>query len=329
MNHNDARTLLELDENIVLNEIILKRQYRLMALRYHPDKNKSADAAERFHKITDAFEYLKKNCDDYENESIYDDNDNENENDYANEFYQKHFDKSDYKYLLFCFFKSLIKGDSENITENREYQSVKRKIMTIITTMVSDVCENKALDLCKCVDKNLLKNLFYVLKKYKDTFHLTDRFVNEVENILNKKYEDLECIILNPFIEDLLNDNVYKLKYCNDTYIIPLWHDELVYECNGNEFYVKCIPILPDRMWLDEHNNVNVELECILGDLFGKEELYIPIGQKDFKIFIKDIRLVKKQTIVLYGLGISKINTKQIYDNSNRSDIIIHLYLSM
>ena len=36
----------------------IRRAYRVLALRYHPDKNKDADAEERFKEITEAYEVL-------------------------------------------------------------------------------------------------------------------------------------------------------------------------------------------------------------------------------------------------------------------------------
>ena len=39
----------------------LKRSYRQLALKTHPDLNKSVDAAEKFRQITEALEFLLKN----------------------------------------------------------------------------------------------------------------------------------------------------------------------------------------------------------------------------------------------------------------------------
>ncbi|EDR29941.1 hypothetical protein EDI_120510 [Entamoeba dispar SAW760] len=50
------------------NEEDIKKAYRKLALQYHPDKSKEEDAAEKFQKITDAYNFLSN----YRNKRVYD-----------------------------------------------------------------------------------------------------------------------------------------------------------------------------------------------------------------------------------------------------------------
>jgi curved DNA-binding protein CbpA len=63
---DDYYKVLDLNENASLEEI--RKSFRTLALRYHPDKNKNVGSKEKFMKIAEAYEVLsdgigKKNHD--------------------------------------------------------------------------------------------------------------------------------------------------------------------------------------------------------------------------------------------------------------------------
>ena len=63
---DDYYTALELNKNASLDEI--RKSFRTLALKYHPDKNKNEGSKEKFMKIVEAYEVLsdengKKNYD--------------------------------------------------------------------------------------------------------------------------------------------------------------------------------------------------------------------------------------------------------------------------
>ena len=63
MNIGQARELLGLRRNEIADIDAIKRQYRMKALLYHPDKNKSENAASQFRDIHEAYKLLSNNVD--------------------------------------------------------------------------------------------------------------------------------------------------------------------------------------------------------------------------------------------------------------------------
>jgi DnaJ-class molecular chaperone len=107
MNYDIACEYLEINEEIVLTLEELKRKYRIKALMYHPDKNKSEDAVSKFQKIQSSYEYLLK----YEGFTADDDyDDTDIEDDYSGH------PKGKYLSLLFSFLKNVLR--EENLPRN-------------------------------------------------------------------------------------------------------------------------------------------------------------------------------------------------------------------
>ena len=60
MNYDYACSILEFTDCDDINEGTIKKRYRMLALVYHPDKNISDGASEKFIKIKEAYDYLLK-----------------------------------------------------------------------------------------------------------------------------------------------------------------------------------------------------------------------------------------------------------------------------
>ena len=290
MNTSRARELLEL--NVDFSEQELKKQYRRKALLYHPDKNREPDAATKFREIHEAYQYLATH--DLEVDS----------------------DSSDYESVLMRFLKTLWGQEDD-----------KSRLFYMIVHKIANCCEARALTILEKMDKNVLIKIHGIFDNYREVFHFSEGFLKTVEKVLNEKMKRDECIILNPFIDDLFDHNLYKLTESGGTFLVPLWHDELVYDNGGSDLYVKCEPVLPENMRIDSKNNIHVELEYNIQELLYREEIEIFIGKRVFKFSPSDLKICKSQTFILYSQGFSRINTKDIYDISRLGDVILHIGL--
>lgn len=308
MNYKTAVKILEIDiEKEELNNNIIKKKYRMLALQFHPDKNNTEYARTKFHDIQNAYEFLTKN-----NKSEDDDIDSFlNEQTYS------------YKDLLGIFLKSLLEeggfGNNINDVQFKIYQNILQKI--------SRLCEERTIELLKNINKNLLIKIYEVLFKYQSVLYISDVLLIKIREVLDEQMKNDECIILHPILEDLFDHNIYKLNYQERTMLIPLWHHELVYDISGADLYVRCFPILSDNVSIDSNNNISVDLQYDIRELLSKEEIKIDLGGHRFCFNVEDLRVVPQQTAILKGAGIPSINSKDIFSINERSNLMLNIRL--
>lgn len=295
----------------------LKNRYRRLALIYHPDKNKAPDAADKFREVQEAYEFLMK----YEG---FVDDDNEFDDiveEQSEQYYTWRNDQSTgYNNILFSFLNPIFGSDI--------FQDITSRLLRTILDKISQKCEEKAFQILRQLDKRIFSKIIQILHKYSDILHLSKEFLDKLDNIFEEQYQGDECIILSPFLDDLFDDKLYRLTHNGNTYFIPLWHTELVYDNSGAELYVQCTPILPDNVIIDENNNIMVQLEYTVEDIWNKKEVDVILGKKQFHIMRNQLKLTNEQLIILQGKGISNINTDEIYDVSKKSDIYVHIKIT-
>ena len=304
MNYKIACNNLNISLSEEITTELLKRQYRTLALKYHPDKNPEENAVSKFQEIQESYEYLMKYKDFIECDENSDD---ENED----------MNKNNYKTILLSFLKNILIPDTRN------------KIFYNILKQIANTCEANALDILNKVEKQNLIKIYEIIEKHREVLHFTEDFLEKIKEILNDKIKNDECIILNPTIDDLFENNLYKLKVNGFVYVVPLWHNELVYDNSGNDIYVKCNPILPDNIEIDEKSNIIVSSEQNINDIWNIDSFIINVGKTQFYIKRETLRLKEYQTIIFTRQGISRINTKNIYDITNKSDVLITIKLKI
>jgi len=296
MNFQKACKILNIDSKQNINVDELKHKYKRSALKYHPDKNNSIDAKTKFQEVSEAYQYLCEN--------------NMNLNDISPE-------NTSYSDILFTFINNIIPIDKD------------ADVIHIIFKKLTHICETKSNDFLDKLDKETLIKKYNIIKMNKDIFYINTEYINKIESIINNKNKNDEMIILNPTIEDLFDNNLYRLTINQKTYIIPLWHHELEYDNNGKNLYVRCNPVLLDDIEIDEINDIHVYKMFNIHDLWGHKDIDIKIGNHIFTIEVNKLKLMRNQTILMCNSGISRPNIKNIYDVSILSTVHIHVTLEL
>jgi len=296
MNFQKACKILDINSKQKINIDELKHKYKRGALKYHPDKNNSIDATTKFQEISEAYQYLCEN------------NVNLNELSQAN---------TSYSDILFTFINTIIPIDKDI------------GVIHVIIQKLTHICETKSNDFLDNLDKETLIKIYNIIKMNKDIFHIKPEYISKIESIINNKVQDDEVIVLNPTLEDLFDNNLYRLTIDKKTYIIPLWHHELQYDNNGKDLYVRCNPVLLDDIEIDEINDIHFYKTYNIHDLWRQEHIDVEIGSRIFTVEVNKLKIMRNQTIFICNSGISRPNIKNIYDVSILSTVHIHLMLEL
>ena len=303
MNQEKAYDILEIDRNTrYLSLADLRKKYHKQALKYHPDKNgNNLESTEKFQQINEAFHFIKEQS----KFSNHEDNDHEDDNQKSSENLSS--EKNKYTEILVSFLSSIVDG---------KYREILKKI-------ILNVKNTLTLDLLNDLDKEACMNVYVFLTKYSSVFHLSSEFLGRVREKVLKKYEDTTLYILNPSVDDLMRNNFYKLVDNEKTYYVPLWHNESYFD---NNIIVLCEPSLPKGYYIDESNDLIVDLKYDLKEILNLETLEVKIGSCTTKqVFVSDLYIRKNQLYRLRGCGISKVNENDVYDVSERSDILLNI----
>jgi curved DNA-binding protein CbpA len=315
MNYKRAFEILEIDTTKTgynkINFEYLKKQYRKLALKNHPDKNgKTPESNNKFQQINEAYNYLKKELK-YQKLDLDEDGENENINNDTN-------DSSIYYDILKQFVMSILEG----------------KYTDIFLRVINDiVCGAKSisLKLFDGLDKDTSMNIYVFLSKHRSVLHLSQEILEEVRLIVIHKYDNVQIYKLNPSINDLFNNNVYKLFHNDKLFLVPLWYNESYFDVSGCEIIVVCEPELPEDVIIDDdNNNIYVEAEIYKDELhefiINDTNILINIGFKEFTIPLSELHMKKEQIYRIRGQGLTKIKP-DIYDISEKADIIVKIMI--
>jgi hypothetical protein len=323
MNYNTAFEILEIDTNNTnytnITFELIKKKYHKLALQNHPDKNGNThESNEKFKQINEAYNYLKREIKIIQNNC--DENDDSVNDDQTSSVY---FD------ILKLFIKGLLDGKYNDIFIN------------IVQDIVSGY-KKISLKLFDDLDRENAINVYLFLSKYKSILHLSDTSLDEIKSIVIQKYDNVEIYKLNPNINDLLNNNFYKLYVNDKLYLVPLWYNEVYFEKenedenknknnNNNEIIVLCEPELPEGVKIDDDNNIYIEktinIQTELPNLVANDaSLTIEIGDQRYYILVSELSMKREQYYKIKNKGITKPND-DVCNVSQKSDIIVKIIM--
>lgn len=312
MDYKLAFEILEIDTSDVYYKEIsleyLKKKYHKLALQNHPDKNgNTIESNEKFKKINEAYQYLKNEIGYLDKDNLEEKNDNDNE-----------FTSTMYMDILQIFMKKIFEGNYTEI------------VSKIIKEIVSSSCKKISFKIFEDLDKDSTLRIYTFLSKYRYILHLSQDVLEEVRKIVLNKYNNVLVYKLNPSINDLLNNNIYKLYVEKELYLVPLWYNEIYFDGSNSEILVVCEPEFPENIKIDDDNNIFIDIEVNIiehiPNLIKDNNIDIRIGDKLFKIPLSTLYLRKEQYHRIKNEGLSKIKN-DIYDISEKGDIIVKIIL--
>jgi hypothetical protein len=309
MDFQSAIKILELSHSFSLIE--LKKNYYKLSLKWHPDKNKTNSCATlKFQEISEAYMFLKEYVETHSSEQ-------EGMNEYNNSDIDSDLHNIDnFDSILNKFMDTLL------------CKKINKEIIINMMEKLTNNCNKISIKLFENMDKETALEIFSYLKQYNDIMHISEESLNEMYFILNDKFKNDEIIHLHPIIDNLLNDEIYKLDFDKTTYYIPLWHHQLSYDLSlNNQLIVYIHPLLDNHINIDNNNNIHINLTSRIGGLLDQGNILFNLGGKVFEICCNKLKIIKNQDCIIKNRGILNINVNDIYNNSYRSDIIVHLTL--
>ena len=307
MDYKRACLTLDIDFNIKrLDLALIRKQYKLLALKYHPDKNKHCK--NKFIEIKESYDFLESyiNID----ASVREEEEKEEDKDHS-----KDNDHSEYTQLLYYFLTA--------------YASP--VLIQIISNIILNT-ESITFNTIESLEKEDLWDIYHFLKKYNQMLNLDESLFEQIREWINEKYTNDTFYYLNPALNDLLECNCYKLWDNDKYYIVTLWHNEVHFdvENTNNKIIVFCDPEISDtNITINEHTNIVAEYHVAFDKhILENSSMSFMLENKWFNIPLEKISMKPLQYIRIPNQGIPKIDKNDIYNVIKKNDIIIKLIFS-
>ena len=180
------------------------------------------------------------------------------------------------------------------------------------------------------MDKDTSINIYNFLSNHRSILHLSQELLEQIREIILKKYNNVLVYKLNPSINDLINNNLYKLVVEDELFLVPLWYNEVYFDASNCEIMVICEPQLNENIIIDDDNNIHFETKIDFENLYKliseNKDIMIEIGNKQFSIPVSELLMKREQYYRIKGQGLTKVNNDtDIYNVSDKADIIVKI----
>ena len=314
MSVSDALQILGLSEydiNALTLDVVV-RQYRRMALKYHPDKNDNSDEShDAFHQLTDAYDIVRIVVSLSEEEDMTDTSDTA---------------PTGYFDVLSQFVKSVMTASTAPNMNHVQPSVLHKKIIEIVSNY-----QDISVNMFENIDRETSVSIYQFLCAYRDTLYISPEVLDRIRIVIQSKFEDLLIYTITPTLDDMLLDKVFKLNVEGHTYLVPLWHKEVYFDDKTRpeqEILVLCEPQMDDLLCrLDDNNNIHVAGEIAFSldllDSGGWSDIAVPGSAKTVRVLNRCLALVPTQIVRIVGEGVLRIHEKDMYNNIDRGDIFV------
>jgi len=193
---------------------------------------------------------------------------------------------------------------------------------TLLDYVISHII-NKSESIMEDIDVNTLKNIRRYIMFYKPPKF--DAIISLMDVIISRKEIEPE-IILQPTIDDLMEQKIYKYMRGDEEFMVPLWHCDMIFtELSGKEFAIKCVPKLSKEFEIDIDNNLHYYVKRNIQKLLDMDMFTISIGKEIINLDMKKIYIQKHQIYTIKNKGIPIIQSLE--KTIELGDIVIHIEL--
>lgn len=283
---------------------LIKKSYYKLALKHHPDKGGDP---QRFNEIKEAYDFIIHV-------------EKTGTNGISSSAFNSSFMSSDhdtFENMFVSFVETMIKNRTGY--EHFDNLFIKTTLQTILKK-----CDAYSLKVFAQLNIEKCRLIYSFLSQHKDSFCLSDEQLVKYKEVIQNKIKNNNIILLNPSMNDILNDNIYKLDIGEDTHYIPLWHDEILVD----NMIIKNIPDISDNIVISANHDITIKFSASIIELYKKGNITVPLTDKTLDIQADQVTLTKDpQFIVFKDEGKLIPNKQNLYDNNKRSNIIVEFTL--